>query len=161
MILLGFCRTKKAKWVFTGGEPTINPAYMDLVKYIYSFFHIIHTQTNGSRSKEYFEELIQYSSIGFSIHFEGYNPEKVLENAKAIIQKKKENEKACVQWFGIRLMVMPGRVEEALNFYNKVKGLDDFDKYASINMSPVYKKYDSSKLMDYTKEELDTIIKYS
>ncbi|MCB0378544.1 MAG: radical SAM protein, partial [Bdellovibrionales bacterium] len=57
-IIKNFSKGSPARWIFTGGEPTINPSFMDLVKYLHEKGHNLHTQTNGSRTAEYHAELI-------------------------------------------------------------------------------------------------------
>ena len=49
-------------WSLTGGEPTINPKFMDLCKYIKNERGARHISltTNGSRTAKYLKELYQY-----------------------------------------------------------------------------------------------------
>jgi len=60
-------------WSLTGGEPTVNPKFMDLCKYIKEEkgARFISITTNGSRTANYLKELFQYlDSITVSFHFE-------------------------------------------------------------------------------------------
>lgn len=60
-------------WSLTGGEPTINPKFMDLCKYIKNERGARHISltTNGSRTAKYLKELYQYiDGITLSFHFE-------------------------------------------------------------------------------------------
>lgn len=60
-------------WSLTGGEPTINPNFMELCKHIKHDRGARHVSvtTNGSRTAEYFKELYQYiDGITLSFHFE-------------------------------------------------------------------------------------------
>ena len=60
-------------WSLTGGEPTINPNFMDLCKYIKNERGARHISltTNGSRTAKYLKELYQYiDGITLSFHFE-------------------------------------------------------------------------------------------
>lgn len=60
-------------WSLTGGEPTINPKFMDLCKYIKherGARHISIT-TNGTRTADYMIQLFEYiDNITLSFHFE-------------------------------------------------------------------------------------------
>lgn len=161
LILQEFCGDKKAKWVFTGGEPTINPNYLTLVKYLRENHQIIHTQTNGSRTPEYFSELIELSSIGFSIHFEEANLDRVIDNVKAIIEMKRTSQQAKLQWMGIRLMVAPGMFDKAFGLLNHLRLIDGFDDLCTVNMSTVYKKENGEQLMDYAQDELQKILQHA
>lgn len=60
-------------WSLTGGEPTVNPKFMDLCKYIKEEKGARHVSmtTNGSRTAKYLKELFQYlDNITVSFHFE-------------------------------------------------------------------------------------------
>lgn len=60
-------------WSLTGGEPTINPDFMKLCKYIKHERGAKHVSltTNGSRTAAYLKELYQYlDGITLSFHFE-------------------------------------------------------------------------------------------
>jgi MoaA/NifB/PqqE/SkfB family radical SAM enzyme len=64
---------KNVFWSLTGGEPTVNPHFMELCKYIKVEKGARHVSitTNGSRTAEYFKELYQYlDGITLSFHFE-------------------------------------------------------------------------------------------
>jgi len=60
-------------WSLTGGEPTVNPKFMELCKYIKEEkgARFISITTNGSRTAKYLKELFRYlDSITVSFHFE-------------------------------------------------------------------------------------------
>ena len=59
-------------WSLTGGEPTVNPKFLDLCKYIKEKgARFISVTTNGSRKAEYLCDLYQYlDGITLSFHFE-------------------------------------------------------------------------------------------
>ena len=161
LILTEFCRDKKGKWIFTGGEPTINPNYLTLIKYLAQNSQISHTQTNGSRTADYFEELIQFSSIGFSIHLEEASIPRILDNVTAIIKTKKINTAAKLNWFGVRIMVTPGSFDKAFSLLGQLKNIEGFAELCSVNLSTVYKKENGEQLMDYNSEELQKILAHA
>lgn len=60
-------------WSLTGGEPTINPKFIDLCRYIKEEkgARFVSLTTNGSRTAKYFKELFEYiDGITLSFHFE-------------------------------------------------------------------------------------------
>jgi wyosine [tRNA(Phe)-imidazoG37] synthetase (radical SAM superfamily) len=58
-------------WSLTGGEPTLNPDFIELLKYLQDKKHEISVCTNGSRSIEYMCQMYQYvDNITYSLHFE-------------------------------------------------------------------------------------------
>lgn len=156
-----FAKGQMVKWVFTGGEPTLNPAYLDLVKYIRSFGHMIHTQSNGSRGPAYFSELIEYSCVGLSLHFESLNEARFIETCRAVIGKKSEHEEASKLWFGVRLMVPPGRGADAMRIRDELLAIPRFAEFSTLNMSPLYQRIKQDQLMEYESTELDLIIRHA
>ena len=64
---------KNVFWSLTGGEPTINPEFLNLCKYIKHERGARHVSltTNGSRTANYLKDLFQYiDGITLSFHFE-------------------------------------------------------------------------------------------
>lgn len=159
-VLRKFTKTNLASWVFAGGEPTIHPSYVDIVNFLKSKGHAIHTQTNGSRSPDYFKELIRYSSIGISVHLEFASREKLLKVAKAICEMKVTDNEAAKHWFGIRIMVPPGSFKVAQELHDSLKEADTFAAINSICMSMVYERENRTQLMSYTQEEEEGIAQY-
>lgn len=156
-----FCNGEKAKWVFTGGEPTINPAFMDVVEKINSLGHTIHVQSNGSRGPEYFRELINKSCVGLSLHLEAGANDRFVETCRAIIAEKQRSNMASQMWFGVRIMVGPGRLGEALEIKRRLQEIPDFMKFAQINLSPLYQRLKQDELMEYSKEELQELMQHA
>ena len=55
---------------FGGGEPTMHPQFIDILKYLKSRNQWILVTTNGSRSTTFWKEAVQYiNSINMSAHF--------------------------------------------------------------------------------------------
>lgn len=140
-----FVRNDKCKFHFSGGEPTINPAFMDLVKWIDEHppmnnpghRHLCHVTTNGSRQPEYYEELIEYTQIGISVHFEFCDEAKLLETISAIVNKKAQRPDLGYQWFGVKLMVPPGARHRAESLMNRIYDTPRFREQAQLNISPI------------------------
>ena len=58
-------------WSLTGGEPTINPDFLNLLRYLQDKKHNISVCTNGSRSIDYLLKMYQFvDNIVLSLHFE-------------------------------------------------------------------------------------------
>jgi MoaA/NifB/PqqE/SkfB family radical SAM enzyme len=79
---------KNVFWSLTGGEPTVNPEFLNLCKYIKQEKGARHVSvtTNGSRTSAYFKELYKYvDGITLSFHFE-YMADKVDEFIKKCIE---------------------------------------------------------------------------
>lgn len=157
-IFRNFCKGVKTKFVFTGGEPCINPAFMDLVKYIREQGHNLHVQTNGSRNGAYYSELIELSSVGFSVHLDFTKDDRLLETCQAVLNKQKKHRESGLNWFGIRIMVPPGYFDRALKLYSQIQDLDHFEKFGHLHLSAIYEANDPTKLQEYDPDELSKIV---
>ncbi|MBK7843028.1 MAG: radical SAM protein [Bdellovibrionales bacterium] len=162
-IFRAFVKNDQCKFHFSGGEPTINPSFVDLLKWIKDrppenkpgSQHYCHVTTNGSRQPEYYEELISYTQIGISVHFEFADQEKLLETIQAIVEKKKASADLRWQWFGVRLMVPPGYGPQAETLTRKIYEIPDFRNYGQLNISPIIRfapNYEGH-LADYEESE--------
>ena len=160
-ILDTFARENKIKFIILGGEPTINPSYLKLVKYIHSKGHFLHTTTNGSRKSNYYGELIKYSAIGLSVHFEFAKNQHIIDVVREIKKSKDEKvELADKNWFGIRLMVRPGHLAEAKNLaYNIREEFNNIDDWCEITLSSLYSALDDNELIYFNEDELKEIEK--
>lgn len=118
----------KMKFVFTGGEPTFNPDFLEFVTHLHdNLFHIAHTTTNGSHTEDYYKKLIQVSDIGFSAHLTYLeNPkiyDKFIKNVRAAEASRLSNESSLANWLGVRIMLQPGKLELATRLYNDCKAI--------------------------------------
>ncbi len=158
-----FCRERPSKFIFTGGEPTINPSYMKLVQMIAADGHLVHTQTNGSLTPEYYSELIKYSFIGISVHLKYYNKARLFKNLLAITETKNSGDSYKFHWLGLRIMAPPGRGAEAVSLYTELNNTFKFngEENNNIHLCHTYQKNDAEKLEEYSPEEFDLIQKYT
>jgi len=126
-------------WSLTGGEPTLNPDFLELCKYIKSRgARNVSITTNGSRSLKYFLELYEYlDNITLSLHFEfmGHQADKYIDKIIKMEEwRKKWNEDKSKQFqsdrehhpflsktFLVRFMVYPGALEEIERMNTRLK----------------------------------------
>jgi len=156
-----FCKGVKTKWVITGGEPTVNPAFMEAVERINGHGHLIHVQSNGSRGASYMRELIRKACVGLSCHLEADATDRFIETCAAIIDEKTANEEAGRMWFGVRVMVGPGRLNEAHEIRKRLLEIPAFEANGFINFSPLYQRMKQDQLMAYQAEELKELLKFA
>lgn len=156
-----FCKGVKTKWVITGGEPTVNPAFMEAVDRINQHGHLVHVQSNGSRGSAYLRELIKKACVGLSCHLEAGATDRFIESCAAVIDEKTKNEEARRMWFGVRVMVGPGRLSEALEIRKRLLEIPSFNENGFINFSPLYQRMKQDQLMDYPADELKEILQYA
>ena len=62
-------------WSLTGGEPTLNPDFIQLLEYLQDKKHEISVCTNGSKSMDYMQRMYALvDNITYSLHFEHITP---------------------------------------------------------------------------------------
>ncbi len=73
-------------WSLTGGEPTLNPDFMQLLEYLQDKKYQISVCTNGSRTIEYMHKMYELvDNITYSLHFEHITP-KIKEFTEKALQ---------------------------------------------------------------------------
>lgn len=77
---------KRIRIWFTGGEPTVNPNFLEFCKWLSNDDRfLVGLNTNGSRTTAYLLELMQYINImQFSSHFEYVEEQTFLPKIKAV-----------------------------------------------------------------------------
>ncbi len=156
-----FCKGIPTKWVITGGEPTVNPGFMEAVDRINGHGHLIHVQSNGSRGPAYLRELINKACVGLSCHLEAGATDRFIESCRAIVDEKAKSSAAERMWFGVRVMVGPGRLAEAIQVREKLLEIPAFNEKGFVNFSPLYQRLKQDQLMEYSQQELRDILKYA
>lgn len=146
-----FRNGKPLMWTFTGGEPTINPLFLDLVKHLKSKGDTITVATNGSASHEYYTELAKCANINISVHFEFLKPAKLRKVCTTIINAQPD-------WFGLNFMIMPGMAETTYKYFEQVKDIPGFLNRTTLNFDILRKK--NTELYEiYSQKDMDLIKK--
>ncbi len=102
---------KKIFMSLTGGEPTVNPDFMEIIKYMHERIDHINVTTNGSRKIDFYLETMKYlNSMTFSYHMEYHAREKIVDTIIACAKEK--NNVKCHQ-IGIHIMMLPTMFDEA------------------------------------------------
>lgn len=151
----------RIQWSFGGGEPTINPEFIDIVAYLKQQGDYISLVTNASRSETYYRDLAQVAdSIQFSLHFEFWKKEVFERNIHAVLD---EFRKRGHGWLEIKIMAKPSKVAESQDLqkqFNKI-----IQGYSSTNRLlgyatcvPLRDITDGSKLTIYPEEELRLLL---
>lgn len=146
----------KMKFVFTGGEPTFNPDFLEFVTHLHDdLLHIAHTTTNGSHTPDYYAKLMKVSDIGFSAHLHYLETpniyKKFLKNIESAANTKLNNRSASYNWLGVRIMLQPGKLEFAKQLYNDCKAIT---KIVEVDLLHGRDK----KILPYSQEEIDWMI---
>lgn len=137
-------KQQSLKLTFTGGEPTINPEYIEIVDYVLSKGGKVYTNTNGTASIEKLKKLCNAGGVYISVHTEFFQSEKL---AKKLSQLAKESG-TCV----VKYMLVPGKLEECKNFINRLPNSQGLYR---ISVEPLVDKSNENKILEYTQEELE------
>ena len=153
---------QRTKFVFTGGEPTVYKDYLQFIKMLKSYDHIIHTTTNGSNTPDYYSELSEYSEIVFSIHLnyvKQFGIDKFLKNIQASVDTTnrgiEEDTVAKYNWVIVRIMFDPGNLDIAKETYNTIKERFQGNANFVLAVDMIHRIIPDHSLFEYNKEEKD------
>ncbi len=153
-ILDKFAKGQKVNFIISGGEPTLNPAFLDWVRYISSLDHTLSMHSNGSRLPDYYRELIRYGNVNLSAHFESYNLEKFVKNVAAITEEKVSRKNNKVGHLEVKAMMAPGRRGDALELKAAVEKITNFKEYCTFAFVPIRDGKMGDQIKEgYTKED--------
>lgn len=134
-----FSKGEKINFAISGGEPTMNPDFLPWVKHLTRKGHRVSTHSNGSRAPEYYCELIRYSDINISVHFEFFEKKKMLEVLTAL-SREIFNRKTALQKIGhveVMLMMLPGKKDLILDFEKDVWQIPYFRDHCTMTIMPI------------------------
>ena len=100
---------------FTGGEPTLNPYYLDIVKHVIKDNTRVITITNGTAHIDKLIYLLESGGLTISIHQEYTQIDKILEKIHILYDYIKINNKLTVNY-----MLRPGTAKECREFINRL-----------------------------------------
>ena len=118
---------KKIKLAFTGGEPFVNPKFVDMLKYAKdNGVYRCSVTTNGSPPIKIYKKALEYLHyVVISYHFEFAYHEKVINNIVAIQKLINEYRERDV-WKGmhVHIMFLPGKLKECIEIIDELKAND-------------------------------------
>lgn len=166
MIIDHWSHGKPIRWNFGGGEPTMHPDFIEILKHLKQRNQWVLVTTNGSRSNKFWQEAAQYvNSINMSAHFASMdlyrgNEDRFIENCKIIMDHFNEHDDD--HWLEIKLMVPPGFLDRALKLKQRILDLDMLHLPGAngrmkgmMSLVPIRDISDSSKLVGYTGNEIE------
>lgn len=168
MIINHWAGGKQIRWNFGGGEPTMHPRFIDILKYLKSKGQWVLVTTNGSRSTTFWKEAVQYcNSINMSAHFASMdlypkNNQRFVDVCKVIME---HHDKADDDhWLEVKLMCPPGLVKRAMKTRDQIEALDMISKNGangrpkgSLSLVPIRDIEDASQLVSYSEEEMELL----
>ncbi len=130
-----FLKGHKAHFVISGGEPTLNVYLIDWLKFIHSMDHKISMHSNGSRNGDYYRDLIHYTNLNISVHFEFYNQERLLKVIHAVTEEKVKHK--GLGHLEVKIMMPPGHRQQALELEQKLIQIPRFTDYCTRAVVPI------------------------
>lgn len=166
MIVDHWSNGESIRWNFGGGEPTMHPDFIDILKHLKNRNQWVLVTTNGSRSNKFWKEAIEYiNSVNMSAHFSSMdlykgNEDRFIENCKIMMQHFDQHNDD--HWLEIKLMTPPGFLDRALQLKQRIMDLDMLHKPGAnkrmkgiMSLVPIRDISDSSKLVGYTENEIE------
>ena len=157
---------EEIRWNFGGGEPTMHPKFLEIIKYLKSRNQWVLVTTNGSRSTKFWKEAVQYiNSINMSAHFESMdlyngNEERFIENCKIIMEHHEIIDDDF--WLEIKLMTPPGFLDRAQSLRDKIVSIPIWNTTGangrpkgSLSLVPIRDLNDASNLVNYSENEIN------
>lgn len=147
----------RTQWSFGGGEPTINPEFIDIVEYLHQHGDYISLVTNGSRSEDYYRRLSKsVDSVQFSLHFEFWKREVFERNVQALLD---EFHGRGHGWVEIKIMAKPNHVVESFELQKHFNDMIEKNARGSrwfgyATCVPLRGMEDSTQITVYSQEEL-------
>ena len=158
----------EVRWYFGGGEPTLNPDFEPFIKHLSDRGQWVMLVTNGSQGPAYWtKNADHYNTLIFSAHFEFMKPELFAKNYQRVAEVIL-NGSTKLRDFIVKLMTKPGQVQNSIDFVDQLKQQIKFDQlpqeirsHLKFDMVPLRSIEDGSQMLDYTQEELDSIINFN
>lgn len=134
-----FSKGEKINFAISGGEPTLNPDYLAWAHYLVSKGHKLSTHSNGSRSPEYYQELITLSDLNISVHFEFYQKDKMLELLTVLARtiRERREQGLVANHVEVMLMLAPGFREKVLSLEKEIWEIPSFRDYCTLTVMPI------------------------
>jgi len=148
------------RWNFGGGEPTLHPKFLDILKYLKERKQWTMVTTNGSRTTRYWNKARQYlNSTNFSCHFEAVDLDLFIENIKATAEWHEQVDDD--HWIEVKLMTPPGVVGLGIETKERIEALDVWNRpgangrmKGAVVLVPIRDLEASGNMVTYTSNEL-------
>lgn len=136
---------KKFIFAFSGGEPTLHPEFIDMIKFLSDNGCEICMTSNGSRSIDWWQRAEPYvDHLVFSYHPGWTKPAKLKENIDFLTQ---------TSWVNLDLMMNPSYWDEIIELGESFKDKPNI----AVTYLPIQKDFGNGAngLIDYTEQQLE------
>ena len=133
-----------------GGEPTINPNYLQMLSYASKPNVKIVTTTNGTAHVDKLKHIMSYGGLCISIHLEYCNIPKMIHKIHELAYHIND-----YNFLNISFMMPPGRSQDYLDFRASIPTV----KRLGIEAVPIFEN-STKMLLHYEQHEIDIINNY-
>lgn len=158
-------KDSKIRIWFTGGEPTLNKDFLNILNYIKETYgeHVnVGLTTNGTNTVEYYKKVIEYAnSISFSCHFQFVKPKELLEKIKQV--QKHADELGNTEGYQGKFMSLSTNVMMETKHWDDIKEYLHLCKKEGVHYDMLiihggYEQYteEQKKFMAFGEEEITT-----
>jgi organic radical activating enzyme len=159
---------EEVRWYFGGGEPTLNPDFEPFIEHLSNRGQWVMLVTNGSQGPSYWaKNADHYNTLIFSAHFEFMKSELFAKNYQRVVEVMLAGSKKLND-FIVKLMTKPGQLQHSIDFVGQLKEQINFDQLPpqiksrlKFDMVPLRRLDNGSQMLDYSQDELDTIINFN
>ncbi len=132
-----FAKGARVNFIISGGEPTLNPDFLDWVRYISAMGHYLSMHSNATRLPAYYRELVHYGDLNLSAHFETIDETKFANVVEAVTDEKVKNKNQGVGHLEVKFMMAPGRREQAIRLRDRLLQISSFKEYCTWAFVPI------------------------
>ncbi len=154
-----FTKGEEVNFIISGGEPTVNKDFLDWLRYLNACGHHVSLHSNGSRTPDYYREIVHYGDLNLSVHFEFYNREKFVQVVSAIVDEKVKN--GAIGHLEVKFMMAPHNREETLLVEEALKAIPNFVNYCTWAVVPIRGSLDNNSTLPDKASGSDIMIGYT
>lgn len=155
-----FLKGTPANFIISGGEPTTNSAFLDLLRFLHTSGHHISLHSNGSRKSDYYEEVLKYGDLNLSVHFEFYDRSKFVDLVKALALAKGTSS-TQLGHLEVKMMSTPNKVQESKDLASELQKLPFFKDTCTWAYVPIRGGLDNNRAAKDSTSGSEVMIGYT
>lgn len=132
-----FGRGEPMNFIISGGEPTLQPQFLDWVRLLSLLGHHVSVHSNGSQQPAYYKQLIRLCDINLSLHFEFWRSERFLKVVETMTRTKVERQNQGVGHLEVKIMMPPGALAQAKEVQERFHSFEGFATHCTVSIVPI------------------------
>ena len=136
-ILEDFARGEPVNFIISGGEPTLQPQFLDWVRLLSTLGHHVSVHSNGSRLPAYYKQLNRHCDLNLSLHFEFWKPERFFKVVEVLAKQKLERLNQGLGHLEVKIMMPPGGYRQAIEVEQRLRAFPGFNENCTASVVPI------------------------